>query len=111
MAGMFLFQGDPMKKIKVNKRVLRRLKRIRVDLGKRCILISIGFVGVNRKSVLCPEWKGPSSWLKNCYVCSEYFPKVKTHTDMTHACPCYLYTPAYLIRRLTQIIQDSEDRN
>ena len=88
-----------MKKTIVNKRVLRRLKRIRDDLE------------IHGRSDLCPEWKGPSSWLNNCYACSEYFPKVKTHTDMTHACPCYLYTPAYLIRRLTQIIQDSEDRN
>ena len=80
-----------MKKIIANKRVLRRLKRIRDG------------------SSLCPEWKGSSSWLKNCHVCSEYFPKVKTHADMTLACPCYLYTPEYLIRRLTQIIQDSEE--
>ena len=86
-----------MNKIIVNKRVVRRLKRIRDGLE------------IRGKSDLCPEWKGPSSWLKNCYVCSEYFPKVKIHIDMTHACPCYLYTPEYLIRRLNKIIQDSEE--
>ena len=82
-----------MKKTIVNKRVLRRLKRIRDGSG------------------CCPEWKGPSSWLKNCYACNEYFPRVKVQDDMTHACPCYLYSRAYLIRRLNKIIQDSEDRN
>ena len=86
-----------MKKIIVNKSVVRRLKIVRDGLE------------IRGNSGLCPEWKGPSSWLKNCHVCSEYFPKVKVQYDMTHSCPCYLYTPAYLIRRLNKIIQDSED--
>ena len=55
-----------MNKTIVNKRVVRRLKRIRDDLE------------IHERSDLCPKWKGPSSWLNNCYACSEYFPKVKT---------------------------------
>ena len=92
-----------MKKTIVNKRVVQRLKRIRDDLE------------IYGKSRLCPEWKGPSSWKNNCLVCKELFPKIKisllvyTRAWIPSACPCYLYTPEYLIRRLNKIIQDSEE--
>ena len=92
-----------MKKTIVNKRVLRRLKRIRDDHE------------IHGKSRLCPAWKGPSSWTNNCLVCKELFPKIKiplrgyTGVWTPGGCPCYLYTPTYLIRRLNKIIQDSEE--
>ena len=81
-----------MKKTIVNKRVLRRLKRIREDLEK------------HGESGLCPKWE------KLCDSCREYFPIRIQEKDPYPSCPCYLYTPGYLIRRLNKIIQDSEEK-
>lgn len=79
-----------MKKLIVSKRVVRRLKRIIEDIR------------VDGRSRICPAWK--TRWHASCEVCREHFPR----TVHAVGCPCSLYTPGYLIKRLGQIIRDSE---
>ena len=59
--------------------------------------------------VICPSWcsfkveERDSSCNDSCDICKELFLRV-THTS----CPCHKYTPHYLIRRLTEIIDYNE---
>ena len=72
----------------------------------------------NGKSMECPQWDeivAPNDYIVpagcniKCQICTALFPKAGTTALFSKAgttgdCPCFCYTPRYLIKRLNQII-------
>ena len=62
-------------------------------------------------SPLCPEWSRYSMDSKdsskfNCEICKQLFPLIQLPKDPDQApkCPCSVYTPEFLLIRLSEII-------
>jgi hypothetical protein len=78
--------------IKLKKRGIKILKDIRNDIRAH------GY------SLSCPHWDEIAKLeedrgLHKCDICFFLFPKALA------TCPCNLYTPKYLVKRLTEIIE------
>lgn len=100
--------------IKINKIGIARLKGIRDDIilnGKshRCPMwnkfIDIKYKS-NDKNVVTLLDVSISKWLDECRICRRLFPKVTL--NICRSCPCCVYKPNYLIKRLNEIIEFNE---
>jgi len=76
--------------LKYSKKLVDRLKIIK----KQILLYG--------RSFSCPDWTG--SITEDCQICKAMFPKAV----QGWSCPCHAYTPKYLIKRLTEIINHLE---
>ena len=79
--------------VKVSEFCLRELKQIRQQFRE-------GFP----KTDICPSWDKTDEFPYDCDTCAVLFPK----SDTTGYCPCHVYKPSYLIKRLTEIINYNE---
>ena len=54
------------------------------------------------RSVTCPNWNHYNKG-SDCATCESLFPKIKI-ASLIPRCPCDVYTPTFLIKRLKDII-------
>ncbi|MHC1624087.1 MAG: hypothetical protein ACXQTR_05810 [Candidatus Methanospirareceae archaeon] len=79
--------------VKVSTACLRELKKIRQQFRD-------GYSETN----ICPSWDLTKEFPYDCDTCAVLFPR----TGTTGRCPCIMYEPSYLIKRLTEIINYNE---
>ena len=94
-----------LRAIRLNYDGIQIIKEIREDI------ITQG------QSYTCPQWIDylntpitdytlKQRLIHRCKLCKDMFPKVSYRgTAFAWVCPCHVYTPKYLIMRLSQILQ------
>lgn len=87
------------------------MKIIIFDFEKEIIInrlkVMIKSIKSNNRTDICPQWNFHNkelSSISSCKTCEKLFPNILNTT----LCPCNIYKPSYLIKRLRQIIKDNE---
>ena len=87
------------------------MKTIIFDFEKEIVFNKLKVMIEDLKSVgrtnICPMWNSyivDFFSVSNCRACEKLFPNILNTT----LCPCNIYKPSYLIKKLKQIIKDNE---